>query len=80
MLGNFVVIDSPILRGALTAIDWLCHEGRRIEYFSTLADAVAVANLRLAAAGHAPSALDAANYRVVAGSLHAARSSAGASA
>ena len=64
MLGNFVVIDSPLLRGALTAIDWLSHEGRRVEYFSTLADAVAVANLRLTAVGSAPTPFDAPNYRV----------------
>lgn len=66
MLGNFVVIDSPVLRGVLTAIDWLCNEARRIEYFSTLSDAVAVANLRLAAAGLAPVAVDAVNYRIAA--------------
>lgn len=63
MLGNFVVIDSPLLRGALTAIDWLSHEGRRIEYFSTLSDAVAVANLRLAAVGSTLAPFDATNYR-----------------
>lgn len=64
MLGTFVVIDSPLLRGALTAIHWLCNEGRRIEYFSTLAAAVAIADLRLAALGHAPTKLEASNYRV----------------
>jgi hypothetical protein len=67
MLGNFIVIDSPMLRGALTAIDWLCHAGRRIEYFSTLTDAVTVANLRLTAAGHTPIALDTAGYSVARG-------------
>lgn len=64
MLGNFVVVDGPLLRGALSAIDWLCPESHRIEYFSTLSDAVVVANLRLSASGVAPTDLDATNYHI----------------
>lgn len=52
MLGVFVVIDKPILRGVLTAINWICKEARRVEYFPTLGDALNLANVRFAAAGY----------------------------
>lgn len=52
MLGVFVVIDKPILRGVLTAINWICNEARRVEYFPTLQDALNLANVRFSAAGY----------------------------
>lgn len=64
MLGVFVVIDRPILRGVLTAINWICHEARRVEYFSTLDDAVNLVNIRFAAAGYQPVTIDTASYGV----------------
>jgi hypothetical protein len=51
MLGTFVVIDSAILRGAMTAIGWLSEEARAIEPFRTVDDAIAEAVRRLDGAG-----------------------------
>jgi hypothetical protein len=64
MLGVFVVIDKPILRGVLTAINWICNEARRVEYFPTLNDAVNLANVRFAAAGYPTISLNANGYDV----------------
>lgn len=63
MLGMFVVIDKPILRGVLTAINWICNEARRVEYFPTLGDALNLANVRFAATGYPLIAMDATGYR-----------------
>lgn len=63
MLGVFVVIDKPILRGVLTAINWICNEARRVEYFPTLNDALNLANVRFSAAGYPTIAMDATGYR-----------------
>lgn len=62
MLGVFVVIDKPILRGVLTAINWICKEARRVEYFPTLRDAVNLANVRFAAAGYPAVSFDGDTY------------------
>ena len=64
MLGVFVVIDKPILRGVLTAINWLCNEAKRVEYFPTLRDAVNLANVRFAASGYPLVALNGDAYDV----------------
>jgi hypothetical protein len=64
MLGVFVVIDKPILRGVLTAINWICNEARRVEYFPTLRDAVNLANVRFAAAGYPAVSFDGDAYDV----------------
>ncbi len=64
MLGVFVVIDKPILRGVLTAINWLCSDAGRVEYFPTLRDAVTLANVRFNAAGYPLVPLDGDAYDV----------------
>jgi hypothetical protein len=51
MLGTFVVLDSALMRGALTAISWLSPVLRDIESFATLPLALKAGTERLAAAG-----------------------------
>lgn len=64
MLGNFVVLDSPIMRGALTAIEWLTTLSRRIHYVATMEQAEVEANRCLSERGYSPVALDGKTYRV----------------
>jgi hypothetical protein len=40
MTGVFVVLDSSILRGALTALVWLSRQTKRIRYFPSLPAAI----------------------------------------
>lgn len=64
LLGNVVVMDGPIMRGALTAIEWITTLSRRIQYVATLERAVEEANHSLRQRGHAPVTLDGQTYRV----------------
>jgi hypothetical protein len=64
MLGNLVVLDSPIMRGALTAIEWLTTLTRRIHYVATMEQAEIEANRCLRERGYPPVALDGKAYRV----------------
>src|SRR6478735_439613 len=50
-LATFLVMTSPLLRGAITAIGWLSPALRELESFSTLDEAVREAKVRLAHAG-----------------------------
>jgi len=51
MLGTFVVVQSAVLRGAMTAIGWLSEGARAIETFKTVEEAIAEAKRRLGGAG-----------------------------
>jgi hypothetical protein len=42
-LGALVIVDSPLTRGALTAIEWLHRPSRPTRYFSDFNEAVACA-------------------------------------
>lgn len=64
MLCNVVVMDSSIMRGALTAIEWLTTSTRRIRYVASLEEAVAEGNRCLAEHGMEAVKLDANAYRV----------------
>lgn len=64
MLGNFVVLDSAIMRGALTAIEWLTTSTRRIRYVASLEEAVAEGNRCLAEHGFEPVRFEVGAYRV----------------
>lgn len=46
-LASFLVVSSPVLRGAITAIGWLNPALREIESFSTIDDAIRAALARL---------------------------------
>lgn len=50
-LGNYVVLSSALVRGALTAIGWINQEARRIETFATLREAIGQAVETLEANG-----------------------------
>lgn len=64
LLGNWVVMDNPIMRGALTAIEWFSPLKRRIQYVANMEQAVSGANECLTQAGYSPVALDGRSYRV----------------
>ena len=64
MLGNFVVLDNPVMRGALTAIEWVTRLTQRIRYVATLEQAIVEANRVLVEHGHPPVSLDVSGYRV----------------
>jgi hypothetical protein len=64
LLATFVVIDSPILRGVLTAIEWLSRSPRRVEWFPTLQEAISVANARLRVSGSSEAFINEAEYRL----------------
>lgn len=64
MLGNFVVMDSAIMRGALTAIEWLTTSTRRLRYVASLEEAVVEGNRCLAEHGFEPVKFEASTYRV----------------
>lgn len=64
LLGNWVIMDNPIMRGALTAIEWFTPLTRRIQYVAKMEHAVESANECLAAAGYARVVLDGGTYRV----------------
>lgn len=62
-LATYVVINSPMMRGAITAIGWLSAEARRITCVATLHDAITGALEQLDAAGLArPAGLDPESY------------------
>lgn len=48
-LGASVVVDSPLIRGALTAIEWLYRPARPTRYFSDFNEAIAWAGALLQA-------------------------------
>jgi hypothetical protein len=50
-LATFIVVNSPLLRGAITAIGWLSPALRDLESFSTIDEAVRDGAARLARAG-----------------------------
>lgn len=50
-LATFLVVNSPILRGAITAIGWLSPSLRDLESFSTIDEALREAMVRLMKAG-----------------------------
>lgn len=52
-LGACVVVDSPLIRGALTAIEWLYRPARPTRYFTDFNDAIAWAVAQLEARGMA---------------------------
>lgn len=62
MLGVVVVMDNAALRGALTAINWICPEAHRVEYLPTLRDALNLVKVRFAASGYPLLDLDAECY------------------
>jgi hypothetical protein len=64
MPGNFVVLDNAVMRGALTAIEWVTTLTRRIRYVATLEQGIVEANRVLVEHGHAPVSLDVSSYRV----------------
>lgn len=51
VLATLVVINNPVIRGAITAIGWMSEAVRAVEPFSTLNAAIAEARARLAGAG-----------------------------
>ena len=64
MLGNFVVLDGPVMRGALTAIEWITTLKRRIHYVATLDQAIVEGNRCLTERGFPAVTLDAKGYSV----------------
>lgn len=42
-LGAIVIVDSPLIRGALTAIEWLYRPPKPTRYFSDFGDAISCA-------------------------------------
>ena len=52
-LGAIVVVDSPLIRGAMTAIEWLYRPARPTRYFSDFNEAIAWA-VDLLQARHIP--------------------------
>ena len=52
LLGTFIILDSAILRGALTAIVWMTDGARRISYVPSFDVAVQRSNALLEAQGH----------------------------
>jgi hypothetical protein len=70
---SFVVIDSPVLRGVITALGWITRGGLDVRTYATLPEAIRAAAARLAEAGHAaPPELDADAYRFPAAAGEAA--------
>jgi hypothetical protein len=64
MLGNFVVLNSPLMRGALTAIEWVTRLKQRIRYVASLEQAVVEANRLLLEHGHSPVVMNGTKYQV----------------
>jgi hypothetical protein len=64
MLGTIVVVDNAILRGALTAINWLTGRGNAISYVTTFTEAVVEGNRLLSAGGHSLVELNATDYNL----------------
>jgi hypothetical protein len=64
MLGTFVVIDKPILRGVLALMTQLFSEVKSVEYVPGLGDAIRIANSRIEAKGQPPVMLEASSYRL----------------
>jgi hypothetical protein len=62
-LATYIVINSAILRGALTAIQWLVDRPDQLRYVTTFAEAVREADRLLVEAGHPPAKLDPLTYR-----------------
>lgn len=54
MLGTFIILDSALLRGALTAIVWMTDAGKRLSYVPTFDAALDRANALLVERGHLP--------------------------
>jgi|GEM_PF-826880 len=64
MLGTIVVLDNAVLRGALTAINWLTGRGNAVGYVGTLPEAVAEGNRLLIERGFPPADLDGTRYEL----------------
>ncbi len=64
MLGTFIVVDNPFLRGALTAIAWMTDAARTLSYAPSLEDAVHRANSTLIERGLSPVAFHPATHSV----------------
>lgn len=64
LLGNWVVMDGPVMRGALTAIEWFTPLERRIQYVANLQQALSRANASLVKGGYSSVTLNAENYHV----------------
>lgn len=63
-VGTFVVMTNPMLRGALTAIQWLTASRIETEYAPSCAQAITLTEERLVARGSAlPTGLSSAAYR-----------------
>ena len=52
MLGTFIILDSAIVRGALTAIVWMTDAAKRLSYVPNFEVALEMANATLVANGH----------------------------
>lgn len=52
MLGTFIILDSAIVRGALTAIVWMTDAAKRLSYVPSFEVALEMANATLVANGH----------------------------
>lgn len=63
-LGTYVVFNSAVVRGALTAIGWLNPEVKKIETFGTLAEAINAANLRFKKERITAPSLDPKDYKL----------------
>lgn len=50
-LGAIVVVDSPLIRGAMTAIEWLYRPARPTRYFTDFNEAITLAVALLEARG-----------------------------
>jgi hypothetical protein len=51
VLASYVVLDNPLLRGAVTAIGWMTDKVRGLESFKTVDQAIEAAVARLAKEG-----------------------------
>lgn len=63
-LARFIVVDSAVIRGAITAIGWLNPEIRNIKTFATVSAAIEEGMRYLKQDGQSPPALDPRSYRV----------------
>lgn len=52
VIASYVVLDNPLLRGAVTAIGWMTDKVRGLESFKTVDQAIEAAVARLAKEGH----------------------------
>lgn len=64
MLATIVILDSPIMRGALTAVQWMVKSSNRIHYVASLHKALVHANACLSQHNHPTVDLDAETYHV----------------